>query len=45
MDRGRNALKILTGKHTGKRPFKRPRHIWENNIKMDLKEIGFNMRN
>ena len=28
------------GKPEGKRPLGRPRHRWENNIKMDLKEVG-----
>ena len=27
-------------KHEGKRPFGRPRRRWENNIKMDLQEVG-----
>ena len=31
---------MLTGKPTGKRPLGRPRRRWENNIKMDLEEIG-----
>jgi hypothetical protein len=31
------ALKVLTGKATGKRPLGRPRHRWEDNIRMDLK--------
>ena len=34
---GRIALKILTGKPTGKGPLERPRHRWEDNIIMDLK--------
>jgi hypothetical protein len=29
------------GKPEGKRPLGRPRHMWMNNIKMDLKEIGW----
>jgi hypothetical protein len=36
----RNAYKHLVGKSEGKRPLGRPRHIWENNIKMDLCAIG-----
>ena len=28
------------GKPEGKRPLGRPRHIWEDNIKMDLQEMG-----
>jgi hypothetical protein len=34
----RNAYRILVGKPEGKRPLGRPR--WEDNIKMDLREIG-----
>ena len=41
---GRSALKILTGKPTGKRPLGRPRRSWDNII-MDLKEIGINVGN
>ena len=40
MEEGRNALKILAGKHTGTRPLGRPRRRWEDNIRMDLEEIG-----
>ena len=36
---------MLTGKPTGKRPLGRPRRRWEDNIRMDLKEIGMNTRN
>ena len=39
------ALKISTVKSTGKRPLRRPRCRWEDNIRMDLKEIGVNKRN
>ena len=45
MEEGRNAFKILTGLPTGKRPLGRPRHRWEDDIRMDLKEIGINTRN
>ena len=31
-------------KPTGKRPLGRPRRRWEDNIRMDLKEIGIDMR-
>jgi hypothetical protein len=31
---------ILVGKREGKRPLGRPRRRWENNIKVNLKEIG-----
>jgi hypothetical protein len=37
----RNACRILVGKPEGKRPLGRPGHGWENNIKMDLREIGW----
>jgi hypothetical protein len=37
----RNAYRILMGKPEGKRPLGRPRRRWVNNIKMDLKEIGW----
>ena len=37
--------KILTGKPTGKRPLGRPRRRWEDNIRMDLEEIGINEGN
>jgi hypothetical protein len=32
--------RVLVGKHEGKRPLGRPRRIWEDNIKMDLQEVG-----
>jgi hypothetical protein len=37
----RNAYRILVGKPEGKRPLERPRHRWVDNIKMDLREIGW----
>jgi len=36
----RNAYKIVVGKPEGKRPPRRPRCRWEDNIRMDLIEIG-----
>ena len=45
MEEGRRAFKILTGKPTGKRPLGSPRSRWEDNIKMDLKEIGISAGN
>ena len=39
------AFKILTGKHTRKRPLGRPRRRWDDNIRMYLKEMGINTRN
>jgi hypothetical protein len=37
----RNAHRILVGKPGGKRPLERPRRSWVDNIKMDLREIGW----
>jgi hypothetical protein len=37
----RNAYRILVGKPEGKRPLGRPRRMWVDNIKMDLREIGW----
>ena len=45
MEEGRSAFKILTSKPTGKRPLGRPRHRWEDNIRMDIEEIGINAGN
>ena len=42
MEEGRSAFKMLTGKPIGKRPLGRPRRRWEDNIRMDLEEIGIN---
>ena len=45
MEEGRSAFKVLTGTPAGKRPLGRPRRRWEDNIRIDLKEIGINTRN
>jgi hypothetical protein len=37
---GRGVYRVMVGKPEGKRPLGRPRRIWENNIKMDLHEVG-----
>jgi hypothetical protein len=37
---GRGVHRVLVGKPEGKRPLGRPRHRWEDNIKMDLQEVG-----
>jgi hypothetical protein len=37
----RNAYRILVGKPEGNRPLEKPRRKWEDNIKMDLREIGW----
>ena len=45
MEETRSAFKMLTGKPKGKRPLGRPRHRWEDNIRMDLEDIGINAEN
>jgi hypothetical protein len=40
MGEGRGMYKVLVGKPEGKGPLGRPRCIWEDNIKMDLQEVG-----
>ena len=42
MEQSRNAYRVLVGKPEGKRPLGRPRRQWEDNIKMDLREVGCN---
>ena len=44
MGEGKSVFKILTAKRTQKRPLGRPWHRWEDNIRVDLKEIGINVR-
>jgi hypothetical protein len=39
----RNAYRILVVKPEGKRPLGRPRRRWVENIKMDLREIGWDV--
>ena len=45
MEEGRNAFTILPGKPAGKRSLGRPRRRWEDNIRINLKEIDINTRN
>ena len=45
MEEGKSAFKILAGKPAGNRRLRRPRRRWEENIRLDLKEIGINTRN
>jgi hypothetical protein len=45
MQAKRNACKSLVGKPEGKRPLRRLRHRWEDNIEMDLREIGWGSMN
>ena len=40
MKQSRNAYRVLVGKPEGKRPLGRPRHRWEDNIRMDLRDVG-----
>jgi hypothetical protein len=39
----RGAYSILVGRSEGRRPLGRPRRRWEDNIKMDLQEVGWGM--
>jgi hypothetical protein len=45
MGEGRGAYRVLVGRPEGKRPLGRPRRRWEDNIKMDLREIGIDGAN
>ena len=45
MEESRSTFKIVTGIAAKKRPLGRPRRRWEDNIRMDIKEIGINTRN
>jgi hypothetical protein len=42
---GRGVHRVLVEKLEGKRPLGRPRHRWEDNIKLDLREIGIDGAN
>jgi hypothetical protein len=44
MGEGRDVYRVLVGRPEDKIPLERPRRRWEDNIKMDLREIGFNGR-
>jgi len=41
MGERRGIYRVLVGKPEGKRPPARPRHRWEDNIKMDFQEVGW----
>jgi hypothetical protein len=45
MGEGRGVYRLLVGRPEGKRPLGRPRRRWEDNIKMDIREIGFDGAN
>jgi hypothetical protein len=39
MGEGKSVYRVLVGSPEGKRPLGRPRHMWEDNIKMNLRVI------
>jgi hypothetical protein len=41
MGEERGAHRILVGRREGRRPLGRPRRRWEDNIKMDIREVGW----
>jgi hypothetical protein len=41
MGQERKVYKVLAGKPEGKRPLRRPRHRWKDEIRMDLRENGW----
>jgi hypothetical protein len=41
MGEGRGAYRIWVGRHEGRSPLGRPRRGWENNVKIDLQEVGW----
>jgi hypothetical protein len=41
MGEGRGAYRILVGRPEGRRPLGRPRRRWEDNIKIDLQDVGW----
>jgi hypothetical protein len=43
MGEGKGAYRILVGRPEGRRPLGRPRRRWENSIKMDLQEVGWDV--
>ena len=45
VEAGRSAFKMLTGTPRGKRVLGSPRSRWEDNIRMNIKEIALNTRN
>jgi hypothetical protein len=41
MGERRSAYRALVGKPEGRRPLERPRRRWKDNVKMDLREVGW----
>ena len=40
MEQSENEYRVLVGRPEGRKPLGRPKRRWEDNIKMDLKELG-----
>jgi hypothetical protein len=45
MREGRGVFRVLIGRPEGKRPLVRSRHSWEDNIRMDLRDVGIDGAN
>jgi hypothetical protein len=45
MGEGRGVYRVLVGRPEGKRPLRRRRLGWEDNIKMDVREVGIDGAN
>jgi hypothetical protein len=45
MGEGRGVYRVLVRRPEGKRPLRKPRRRWEDNIKLDLSEIGIDGAN
>jgi hypothetical protein len=44
MEERRGVYRVLMGKHEGKRLLGKPRRKWDDNITMDLQEVGYRLR-
>jgi hypothetical protein len=45
MEEEKNVYRVLVGRPKGRRPLVRPRRKWEDNLKLDLREIGIDGAN
>jgi hypothetical protein len=45
MGKGRGVCRVLVGRPEGKRPLGEPRSRWEDNIKLEFREIGVDVLN